>query len=62
MKQKKIDQKAVQEYLGPQLKTLKSFLMGLNLVKSVQVVIFLQYLVNLEIRQHLAVRKKTDAE
>ena len=53
MKNTMIDEKAVQEYLLPQLKVLKSFLMSLKMDKSVQIVMFLQYLVDVETKEHL---------
>ena len=49
--QQKIDRSAIEQYLLPQLETLKAILINLNMQNSLKALTFLQYLVNIEIKQ-----------
>lgn len=51
MKQQKINKRAIQEYVLPELETLKSLLTNLHLNKSLQALLFLERLVEIEIKE-----------
>ncbi|MBQ3696112.1 MAG: hypothetical protein II938_04000 [Alphaproteobacteria bacterium] len=51
MKQHKIDQNAIKQYLLPQLDILKALLINLHMQNSLKALAFLEYLINIEIKQ-----------